>query len=146
PADRIGYLDRQLLRAIRVVLDIGLNLALTVPADSPVGAGRRWTPKLARAFLGAHSGQPPRSLDGEIDRYLGLPGQAISYPLGRGAWRTGGEAARAADQAGGEKFEAKSWHMAALSLGSLGLQDLADELGRLREGAEQPTRPPPASR
>src|SRR5262249_60986226 len=108
PADRIGSLDRQLLRAIRVVLDLGLNLALTVPADSPVGAGRRWTPKLARAFLGAHSGQPPRSLDGEIDRYLGLPGQAISYALGQCAWLTGREAAPAAHPARREELEARS--------------------------------------
>ncbi len=128
PGDRIGYLDRQLLRAIRVVLDIGLHLNLPVPADSPTGAGQRWTPELAREFLGAHSGQPPAALDAEIDRYLGLPGQAISYALGERAWLDGRAAAQAAHQARGASFNAKSWHMAALSLGSLGLRDLTDEL------------------
>jgi uncharacterized protein (DUF885 family) len=131
PGDRIGYLDRQLLGAIRVVLDIGLHLELPVPADSPLGAGERWTPELARAFLGGHSGQPPAALDAEIGRYLGLPGQAISYKLGERAWLAGQAAARAAHQARGAVFDARSWHMAALSLGSLGLRDLVDELSRL---------------
>jgi uncharacterized protein (DUF885 family) len=128
PGDRIGYLDRQLLRAVRVVLDIGLHLALPVPDDSPIGAGARWTPHLAREFLGAHSGQPPAALDAEIGRYLGLPGQAISYKLGERAWLDGRAAAQAAHRARGTTFDAKSWHMAALSLGSLGLSDLTDEL------------------
>ncbi|WP_213454850.1 DUF885 domain-containing protein [Rhizomonospora bruguierae] len=131
PGDRIGYLDRQLLRAIRVVLDIGLHLELPVPADSPMGAGQRWTPELARAFLAAHSGQPAAAVDAEIDRYLGLPGQAISYKLGERAWLAGRAAAQAAHRARGATFDAKSWHMAALSLGSLGLRDLTDELSRL---------------
>jgi uncharacterized protein (DUF885 family) len=66
---------------------------------------------------------------GEV--YLGLPGQAISYKLGERAWLDGRESARAAHAARGEKLELKSWHTAALSLGSLGLDDLQDELARL---------------
>ena len=31
----------------------------------------------------------------------------------------------------GSDFDLKSWHMSALSLGSLGLDDLADELAKL---------------
>jgi uncharacterized protein (DUF885 family) len=128
PGDRIGYLDRQLLRAVRVVLDIGLHLGLRVPEDSPIGAGEVWTPRLAREFLGAHSGQPAAALDAETGRYLGLPGQAISYKLGERAWLDGRAAARADHRARGARFDEKSWHMAALQLGSLGLRDLTDEL------------------
>ena len=128
PGDRIGYLDRQVLRAVRVVLDIGLHLGLRVPKDSPIGAGEVWTPGLAREFLGAHSGQPAAALDAETGRYLGLPGQAISYKLGERAWLDGRAAARADHQARGVDFDDKSWHMAALKLGSLGLRDLTDEL------------------
>jgi uncharacterized protein (DUF885 family) len=61
----------------------------------------------------------------EITRYLGVPGQAISYKLGERAWLAGRAAARAAH---GDGFDLKSWHMAALSLGALGLDDLAAEL------------------
>jgi uncharacterized protein (DUF885 family) len=128
PGARIGYLDAQQMRAIRVVIDIGMHLELRVPADSPLHAGQRWTPQVAREFFGAHSGRPPAFLDSEIVRYLGWPGQAISYKLGERAWLAGRDAARAAR---GTDFDLKSWHAAALSLGSLGLDDLTDELARL---------------
>jgi uncharacterized protein (DUF885 family) len=128
PGARIGYLDAQQMRAVRVVIDIGMHLGLRVPADSPLHAGRTWTPQIAREFFGAYSGRPPEFLDSEIVRYLGWPGQAISYKLGERAWLAGRAAARAARGAG---FDLKAWHAAALSLGSLGLDDLTDELARL---------------
>ena len=86
-----------------------------------------WTRETAREFLG-RSGRPPEFLDSEIVRYLGWPGQAISYKLGERAWLAGRDAARAARGAG---FDLAAWHAAALSLGALGLDDLADELARL---------------
>lgn len=131
PGDRLGFLDWQMLRAIRVVIDIGAHLALELPEDSPVGAGEVWTPTLAREFLSFHSGQSAEFVDSEIGRYLGLPGQAISYKLGERAWLDGREGARTAHAARGEKLDLKSWHTAALSLGSLGLDDLRDELAKL---------------
>ncbi|MER7187763.1 DUF885 domain-containing protein [Streptomyces hyaluromycini] len=131
PGDRLGYLDWQLTRAIRVVLDIGAHLRLELPADAPVGAGSTWTPRLAREFLAYHSGQTPQFVDSETGRYYGLPGQAVSYKLGERAWLAGLAGARAAHAARGEQLDLKSWHMAALSLGSLGLDDLQDELARL---------------
>ena len=118
-------------RAIRVVIDIGMHTAQTIPADWPVGAGQIWTPELARQFFGVHSGRPAAFLDSEIIRYLSAPGQAISYKLGERAWLAGRDAARAAHAARGEEFDLKAWHMAALSLGALGLDDLTDELARL---------------
>ncbi len=67
-------------------------------------------------------------MQSEIARYLSAPGQAISYKLGERAWLAGRAAATAAHGVG---FDLKSWHMAALSLGALGLDDLSDELARL---------------
>ena len=116
------------MRAIRVVIDIGMHLELRVPGGSPLGAGETWTPELAREFFAAHSGFDGGFIDSEIVRYLGLPGQAISYKLGERAWLDGRDAARAAQ---GGSFDLKTWHMAALSLGSLGLDDLAGELASL---------------
>ena len=128
PGVRLGYLDKQRMRAIRVVVDIGMHLELEVPADSPIAPGERWTPQLAREFFGAHSGMTPEFLDSEIIRYLGWPGQAIGYKLGQRAWLAGRDAARR--NRGGD-FDLKSWHMAALSMGSLGLDDLTAELAAL---------------
>ena len=125
---RMGYLDAQLMRAIRVIVDIGMHLELPVAPDWAPGAGRSWTPELALEFFAAHSGRDHDFLESEIARYLGMPGQAISYKLGERAWLAGRDAAKAAHGAG---FDLKAWHMAALSLGSLGLDDLTDELAEL---------------
>ena len=125
---RLGYLDAQLMRAIRVIIDIGMHLQLPVASDWAPGAGQPWTPDLALEFFVAHSGRPREFLESEVTRYLSGPGQAISYKLGERAWLAGRAAARAAR---GAAFDLKAWHMAALSLGSLGLDDLADELARL---------------
>ncbi|HEY3904392.1 MAG TPA: DUF885 domain-containing protein [Streptosporangiaceae bacterium] len=123
--DRLGFLDAQMLRAIRVVIDIGMHCGAKIPADSPVGAGQTWTPELAREFVGMHNGSSAAFLDSEIIRYLSMPGQAISYKLGERAWLAGRDAAKAAK---GADFDLKAWHMASLSLGALGLDDLAVEL------------------
>lgn len=129
--ERLGYLDAQILRAIRVVIDLGMHLELTVPEDSPIGAGQTWTRELAEEFLNAHTGSPKEFVTSEIIRYLGWPGQAISYKLGERVWLAGREAARAAAQSRGEEFDLKAWHMKALSLGALGLDDLESALAQL---------------
>ncbi len=124
---RMGYLDAQQMRAVRVVIDIGMHLGLTIPDDSPVDPGQTWTPERARAFFGANSGRSSDFIDSEVVRYLGWPGQAISYKLGERAWLAGREQASAAHAARGEELDLKAWHMAALSMGALGLDDLTDE-------------------
>ncbi|MCX4539495.1 DUF885 domain-containing protein [Streptomyces sp. NBC_01565] len=128
PQHRLGHLDAQMMRAVRVVIDIGMHLRLRIPAHAPFHPGEMWTPSLAREFLGRYSGHPAAYLDSEVIRYLGLPGQAITYKLGERAWLQGRDDARAAR---GSRFDLKRWHMAALSLGSLGLSDLREELGSL---------------
>jgi uncharacterized protein (DUF885 family) len=132
PGARLGYLDAQQMRAVRVVVDIGMHLELPIPDDAD-GAlaehrGQPWTPELARAFFGEYCGRDEAFLDSELVRYLGMPGQAISYKRGERAWLAGRAAAQ---QARGAEFDLKAWHMAALSQGSLGLDDLAAELAQL---------------
>lgn len=131
PEERMGYLDAQMMRAIRVVIDIGMHLELRIPEDSPLAAEQTWTPELAGDFFAMHSGRPKDFIDSEIVRYLGWPGQAISYKLGERAWLNGREAARAAYESRGEDFDLKAWHMKALSLGALGLDDLEEALADL---------------
>ncbi|MEV5379195.1 MULTISPECIES: DUF885 domain-containing protein [Streptomyces] len=125
---RLGYLDAQMWRAIRVIVDIGMHLELEIPADSPFHPGERWTPELVLEFCDLHSGRPSDYVESEVVRYLGMAGQATGYKLGERAWLAGREAARAAH---GDAFDAKAWHMAALSQGSLGLDDLVAELSAL---------------
>ncbi|WP_330329266.1 DUF885 domain-containing protein [Streptomyces sp. NBC_00536] len=125
---RLGYLDCQMMRAARVIVDIGMHLGLEIPADSPFHPGETWTVDLAQEFFGLHSGRPADFIESELTRYVSMPGQAIGYKLGERAWLLGRENARAAH---GESFDLKAWHMAALSQGSLGLDDLVDELSKL---------------
>ncbi|MFG2490937.1 DUF885 domain-containing protein [Streptomyces caniferus] len=125
---RLGYLDAQMMRAVRVIIDIGMHLELEIPVDSPFHPGERWTPQLAHAFFAQHSSRPADVVESEIVRYQGMAGQAIGYKLGERVWLAGREAARARH---GADFDLKAWHMAALSQGSLGLDDLLSELSAL---------------
>jgi uncharacterized protein (DUF885 family) len=128
PADRMGMLDAQIFRAMRVVLDIGMHLELPIPAGSGFAEGQRWTPELGLDFLRANSGSPEGNLRDEIDRYLGWPGQAPSYKVGERVWLQ----ARADAQARhGADFDLMAFHRAALDLGSMGLDPLREELARL---------------
>ncbi len=128
PGDRLGYLVGQQLRAVRVVIDIGMHLGLPIPGGQPFHPGERWTPELGLEFLLAHGGKNEAFLRSEWVRYLGWPGQAISYKLGERVWLAGRDAARRTQ---GDRFDLKRWHTAALAQGSLGLDDLAAELPTL---------------
>ncbi|MFF1903107.1 DUF885 domain-containing protein [Kitasatospora sp. NPDC058218] len=131
PGHRLGYLNAQMMRALRVIVDIGMHVGLDFPADSPYRPGEPVLPAAAREFFGRYCGLSAEVLDSELVRYLGMPGQAIGYKLGERAWLRGRAAARAAHEARGEEFDLKAWHMAALSQGSLGLDDLVAELAAL---------------
>lgn len=136
PATELGYLSNQALRAARVVIDIGLHLGLEIPEGiDPVlveglaadPRGQVWDADIARDFLRVRGLQTEAFATSEIDRYLGLPGQAICYTVGEREWM----AARAdAEAAAGESFDLKAWHMKALALGSVGLSVLRPELAR----------------
>lgn len=131
PGARLGYLDGQRMRAARVVLDIGMHLGLRIPDSASSHAGQTWTGEVGEEFFAARSGSPAAFVHSEIVRYLGWPGQAISYKLGERAWLAGRAAARARHEAAGRTFDLRTWHTAALSLGSLGLADLERELSAL---------------
>jgi uncharacterized protein (DUF885 family) len=130
PGDRLGMLDGQALRATRVIVDIGMHLELEIPRDNPFGfhPGERWTPELGWEFLRAHCRMPEEVLRFEWKRYLGWPGQAPSYKIGERIWLQARDDARARK---GADFDLKSFHRAALDLGSLGLDPLRRALTRL---------------
>jgi uncharacterized protein (DUF885 family) len=124
-ADRLGFLQAQLLRACRVVVDIGVHLGLAIPSGERFHPGEIWTPALVEEFLFTRSHNDHEFLASETTRYLGMPGQAPCYKLGERVWLAG----RAAAQARlGERFDLLRWHMDALALGPVGLDLLAEEL------------------
>ncbi len=130
PEYRLGMLAAQALRAVRVIIDIGMHLELEIPGDQPptedpFHPGRRWTADLGRAFLYQRSRHPESFMSSEIVRYLGWPGQAISYKVGERVWL---EARADAQQRHGAAFDLKAFHAYALDLGPLGLDLLRTEL------------------
>lgn len=132
PADELGYLEGQALRAARIVVDLGLHLGFEAPSDLGELAGedassRPWTPELAVALLIERAIADPEMAASEVDRYLGWPGQAISYKAGERVWLASRAAAKARL---GARFDLKRFHAHALALGPMGLDPLRDELAR----------------
>ncbi len=125
PADRLGMLDGQRLRAARVVLDIGVHLEKPCPEE---WGGGIWDSEKAWEFLKANVNMPEAFVRFELNRYLGWPGQAPSYKVGQRLWEQIREDARAAAEARGEEFSLKDFHERALALGSVGLDVLGEAL------------------
>jgi len=116
PADRLGMLDGQRMRAARVVLDIGVHLEKTLPD----GSGK-WTGEYAFGFMGANVNMSPEFVRFEVNRYLGWPGQAPSYKVGQRIWEQLRDEAAARD---GAAFDIKAFHKRALDIGGVGLDTL----------------------
>ena len=130
PVYELGALATSAMRAARVVVDMGMHLDLRVPDDPGFQAdwvtpGAPMTPEAALE-IAVHAAPFPRSfMESEIDRYIGLPAQAISYKVGERVWLDIREQAR---RRHGDGFDLKEFHSYALGLGSLGLAQLRDEM------------------
>ena len=72
PGDLMGLLDSQLLRAVRVVVDLGVHLSLRIPGDSRGGRARPGTP----GGLGVPPGPVPDQRRHAALRTQPLPGLA----------------------------------------------------------------------
>ncbi|MEJ1230583.1 MAG: DUF885 domain-containing protein [Galbitalea sp.] len=120
PADRLGMLDGQRMRAARVVLDIGVHLE----KERPDGQGK-WTGDYAFDFMARNVNMAPEFVRFEVNRYLGWPGQAPSYKVGQRIWEQIRDEYRARE---GSAFNPKEFHKRALDLGGIGLDTLKDAL------------------
>ncbi len=125
PEHRLGFLRSQVMRAVRVVVDLGMHLELPIPAGERFHPGEVWTPELGKQFLDERSCFPADFMASELDRYLGWPAQAISYKVGERAWL---EARSEARRRLGSAFDDKAWHAHALGLGPLLLEQFPREL------------------
>jgi len=129
--DELGYLSNQALRAARIVVDIGLHLELDAPSDLGVlgdlgdCSGKQWTPAMAVALLDEWAIQDHVMSTSEVDRYLGLPAQAISYKVGERMWLAAREEAK---QRLGDRFSLKAFHAHALVLGPLAVETFMTEM------------------
>ncbi|WP_022899382.1 DUF885 domain-containing protein [Humibacter albus] len=116
PADRLGMLDGQRMRAARVVLDIGVHLT----KQRPDGQGP-WTGEYAFEFLGRNVNMNDGFVRFEVNRYLGWPGQAPSYKIGQRIWEQIRDEYQRRE---GAAFDIKAFHKKALDMGGVGLDTL----------------------
>jgi uncharacterized protein (DUF885 family) len=108
PLSRIGYLQAQLFRAGRCVVDTGIH---------HLGWSRE---KAIQYFVDTVAYTPGRSAL-EVERYCSSPGQACSYKLGHTVWT---RARARAQSALGPRYDIKDFHEAGLNCGRVPLEIL----------------------
>ena len=70
PYSYYGHLQDDMLRAVRLVVDTGFHY-------------KHWTRQQVVDFFHEHSGLDEVTIQAETDRYIVLPGQALSYKIGQ---------------------------------------------------------------
>lgn len=123
----LGMLASQQLRACRVVIDIGCHLGLRIPDTAAIAPGQTWTYDSAVETLNRVAGIPLDISHSEVKRYLGLPGQAISYKVGE---RHILAIRDAAQRAQGASFNLKEFHRTLLGWGDVRLDYLQEITAR----------------
>jgi uncharacterized protein (DUF885 family) len=111
--ERLGMLDMQAMRAARLVVDTGIHTF-------------GWSRERAIELLES-AGVAPVDAAIETDRYVTMPGQALSYKIGQ--FEIERQRAAAAERAG-TTFSLAAFHDRLLALGSLPLSALRRELAR----------------
>jgi uncharacterized protein (DUF885 family) len=141
PDYRLGFLRAQVMRAVRVVVDIGMHLELNIATDDRFHPGEQWTPELGQEFLFERSCFPRDFMASELDRYLGWPSQATCYKLGERVWLGARDDVK---HRLGTTFDQKAFHAYALGLGPIGLDQLANEVAAFAEQGQgsSPTKAP----
>ncbi|MFC7291146.1 DUF885 domain-containing protein [Hirschia litorea] len=112
PLSRIGYLQSQLLRAARLVVDTGIH-------------SQNWSRDQATQYLVDITGYSYASMQNEIDRYTVWPAQACAYMIGREEIR---RLRQEADLALGNRFDIKEFHTIILKGGARPLSVLQTDI------------------
>ncbi len=108
PYQDFGRLTYEMWRACRLVVDPGLHYY-------------GWTREEAIQFMAENTSLSLHEVNTEIDRYIGWPGQAVSYKIGELKIR---ELRKRAEEKLGEKFDIREFHDLLLSNGSVPLSSL----------------------
>ncbi|MEQ8473201.1 MAG: DUF885 domain-containing protein [Marinoscillum sp.] len=112
PYDLFGRYTYEMWRACRLVVDVGLHY-------------KGWTRQQAVDFLASNTALSLHEVNTEIDRYIGWPGQALSYKMGEITIKTLRE--KAESKLGGD-FDIQEFHQCILENGSVPLTVLKDEV------------------
>ena len=112
PYQYFGMLSAEMHRAIRLVVDTGLHT-------------KGWTREQAIQYSMDNEAEPAESIVAEVERYMAIPGQALSYKIGQLKIR---ELRTKAEKVLGSKFDIKEFHDQVLDPGCLPIKVLEDRI------------------
>ncbi|WP_420139796.1 DUF885 domain-containing protein [Sphingomonas sp.] len=115
PFGRIGYLQSELWRAARIVVDTGIH-------------HKRWTREQAVAWMVDNAGEQQLATEREVLRYCVYPGQACSFKIGANSIVAAREAAR---KRLGTRFDVRNFHDIVLRSGPMPMKALTAAAERM---------------
>jgi uncharacterized protein (DUF885 family) len=118
PASDYGRLNLELMRAVRLVVDTGIN-------------ANGWTRDQAVEYFRASGAADEPTLQAEIDRYVNWPAQSLGYKIGQLRFIELRERAR---KRLGSQFDIRAYHEEVLNAGSLPLDLLEQRIDHWIEG------------
>lgn len=101
PQDRIGMMAKHLWAASRLIVEPGLHV-------------HGWTRDQAIRFMLDHTALSGSEIENEVDRYISMPGQSLSYMLGYERFRA---ARHRVQKALGPRFSYPEFHQVLLAKG-----------------------------
>ncbi len=114
PYQYFGYLDSQLFRAIRLVVDTGIH-------------SKGWSRDQTIQYILDNSSRGRSNATAETERYIAIPGQALAYKIGQ---LKISELRARAEKALGNGFDVREFHEQVLMSGALPLGVLEAKVDR----------------
>ena len=121
PLGRLGYLNAQRFRAVRLIVDTGMH-------------AMRWTRDKAIDVMVAETGRSRGSVTSEIDRYCASPGQACGYKIGHNEILKQRARAKAVL---GPKWDVRDFNDALVATGGVPLAALPGVVDRMIAGVQK---------
>ena len=112
PYQYFGMLGMEMHRAIRLVVDTGIHT-------------KGWTREKAIQYSLNNEAESEASITSEIERYMAMPGQALSYKIGQLKIR---ELRAKAEKEFGDTFDIKEFHEQILETGCIPLELLENKI------------------
>lgn len=112
PYQYFGTLGAEMHRAVRLVVDTGIHT-------------KGWSREKAIAYCLENEAESEAGITSEIERYMAMPGQALSYKIGQLKIR---ELRTKAEQELGDNFDIREFHREVLETGCIPLALLEDKI------------------
>lgn len=112
PYQRMGHLDDEMLRAMRLVVDTGIH-------------AKGWTRDQAIQYMLDNSSMGKTDATAEVERYIAIPGQALAYKIGA---LTIQRLKKKAQDELGPKFDTRDFHAQVLMTGALPMSVLEKKI------------------